>query len=154
MSKSSKELFIEDKPESRSPCQRPRSPAVLSRCARCAQLPTARIEAVLQQLPLIPSLICLILTPNADFSSRLTLSLPLTHAHTSSVPCLPPSLLLSGERQLDGTIHLQERSIGLVLHQVPGSLRSRVSNVEELLGRFGAEGREVLSSAVLRPPDT
>lgn len=118
--------------------QRPRSPAVLSGCARCAQLPAARIKAVLQQLPLIPALICLLLTPNADFSSRLTLSLPLTHAHTSSVPGLPPSRLLSGERQLDGTIHLQESSLGLVLHPLPGSRRSRVSNVEELLKRFGA----------------
>lgn len=31
---------------------------------------------------LIPSLICLLLTPSTDFSSRLTSSLPLTHTHT------------------------------------------------------------------------
>lgn len=30
----------------------------------------------------IPSLICLLLTPSTDFSSRLTSSLPLTHTHT------------------------------------------------------------------------
>ena len=32
-------MFSEDKPKSRSPCQRPRSPAVLAGRARCAQLP-------------------------------------------------------------------------------------------------------------------
>lgn len=109
----------------------------------------------------MPSLMCLLLTTDTDFSSLLTASLPLTHAHTSSVSCLPPSLLLSGERQLDGTIHLQESSLWLVLHYFPGSRRSRVSRVEELLGgsrqeRGEAERRwsppsRLLDSSVQQP---
>lgn len=117
---------------------------------------TARIKAVLQQLPLLFHLwFVLLLRPSKDFSSRLTSSLPLTHTHThtSSVPSLPPSLLFSGERQLDGMIHLQESSLGHALLEFPGSRRYRVSNVVELLGGSGQEGGEALSSADVPPPD-
>lgn len=84
-----------------------------------------------------------LLTPSKVFSSRLTSSLPFTytHAHTSSVPSLPPSLLFSGERQLDGMIHLQESSLRHVLLEFPGSRRSRVSNVEEWLEARGRKRR-------------
>lgn len=97
----------------------------------------------------------MLLRPTKDFSSRLTSSLPLTHTHThtSSVPSLPPSLLFSGERQLDRMIHLQESSLGHALLEFPGSRRYRVSNVAELLGSSGQEGGEALSSADVPPPD-
>lgn len=97
-----------------------------------------------------------LLTPSKDFSSRLTSSLPFTHtrAHTSSVPSLPPSLLLSGERQLDGMIHLQKSSLRHVLLEFPGSCRSRVSNVEEVRGGSGRKRRSFEPSQCPPPRKT
>lgn len=84
---------------------------------------------------LIPSQICLLLTPSTDFSSRLVVSPSHTHSHIlrSFAPALPFALWgkaiarnssPSGKQTLPRTF--------------PGSRRFRVSKVEELLGRFRA----------------
>lgn len=127
-------MFPEDKPKSRSPRQRPRPPAVLAGCARCAQLPPLRgsRRSCSNYQPYSTSDLFAF---NAEY--RLFLSPPVvspshTHSHRTRF-LLPPSLLLSGKRQLDGTVHLQESS----LCHVPlfsGSRRSRRS-CWEVLGR-------------------
>lgn len=105
-----------------SPRQRPRSPAVLAGCARCAQLLTLReSRRSRSNRRSYPSLICLLLKRRVTTFPPAARRLTQIHTHTSSVHSLPPSLLLSGERQLDGTVHLQESSLRRVLLQFPGS---------------------------------
>lgn len=93
--------------------------------------PNARIEAVLQRVALIPSLIRLLSTPNRLFLSPRVASPSHRHTHSHILrPSLPPSLWLSRERQLDGTIHLQEsRQATPVpwLSRVPGLQRGGVA---------------------------
>lgn len=144
-------MFTEAKPKSRSPGLRPRSPAVLVGGTGCARLPRLR-ESRRSCSNYLPYSISDLFALNAE--SRLFLSphvVSPSHAHTHILrPPLPPSLWLSGERQLDGTIHLQESSLCHVLLPFPGSRRSQVSNVEESQGRFGAARRG--GSALGRPP--
>ena len=147
-------MWTREEAEVPSPRQRPRSPAVLAGCARCAQLLTLReSRRSRSNRRSYPSLICLLLKRRVTTFPLAARRLTQIHMHTSSVPSLPPSLLLSGERQLDGTVHLQESSLRRVLLQFPGSRRSQVSGVLEWLGRFGIGRRRGSELAVLRPQD-
>lgn len=75
-------VFPGDKPKSRSPRLRPRSPAVLAGCARCAPLPPPR-ESRRSCSNYHPGSISDVFAFNAEYRlSRLTSSPPLTHAHT------------------------------------------------------------------------
>lgn len=141
-------MFPEDKPQSRSPRQRPRSPAVLAGYARGAQLPPLR-ESRRSCSNYRPYSISDLFAFNAEY--RLFLSphvVSPSHTHSHRTPSLlPPSLLLSGKRQWDGTVHLQESSL-CHARLFSGPRRSRRS----CWGGSGQEGGEALSSAGRRPP--
>ena len=134
------------------------APAVASgprrmRAVRSAP-PNARIKAVLQQLPLLLHLWFVCFERRVKTFPHATRRLCLSHIHTLTHPrfLFPrPPFLLSGERQLDGTVHLQKSSLRHVLLQFPGFRRSRVSVVRELLGRFGV-GRRRGSELGSLPP--
>lgn len=96
---------------------------------------------------LIPPLICLLLTPSTDFSSRLPSSLPLTHTHTGLGSFSRPPSCSLGKGNWTERFTFRKAASATYLSVL------RLSQVqEELLGGSGQEGGEALSSAGRRLP--
>lgn len=102
---------------------------------------------------LIPSLICLLLTPSRDFSSRLTSSLPLTRTHTSSVPLSRPPFGSLGKGNWTERFTFRKAVSAAYFPLCLALAGPRSPTWRSCRGGSGQQGREPLSSAVLRPQD-
>lgn len=98
---------------------------------------------------LLPSLICLLLTPSNDFSSRLTSSLPLTytHTHTSSVPLSRPPFGSLGKGNWTERFTFRKAVSATYFSRSPALAGPRSPTWRSCRGGSGRQGGEALRLA-------